>query len=361
MRKIKIGVLGAGRAGWGIGSAELRDLPDKYEIVAACDIIPERCKMMAESFGCRTYDNIDDMLKDEEMEAVYVATRSSDHFEHGMKVLEAGKIAIMEKPVTCSYDDAIKLFNKANSLGKNRIFVHQQRRFEGVYNHLKNAIDSGKLGEVFEINLEQRSYQRRDDWQTIDVYGGGQLLNWGPHLIDHSLQLLGTHNANITSYLQHTVAAGDCEDHLRIRFMGDNGRVVNTCISGGTAIGHGRYYEAVGTRGHIVIEGGKVTLKYIDPEQILSAPVANPATPEEMAFGASGTFAAVNPIRWIEEEYEISEREMGNGPLIIFWDYLYDTLTKDAPFPITDGEVLDIMRVISLAKAQNTYYLGEKA
>ena len=360
MRKIKIGIRGLGRAGWGMTMPEFRALSDKYEVVAACDLIEDRCKTIKDEIDCRTYNNIDDFLRDPEMELVYVATRSSDHLEHGLKALRAGKAVVMEKPVTCSYNDAVKLFEAANALGKNKFFVHQQRRFEPTFIYLKNAIDSGKLGEVFEINLEQSSYQRRDDWQTIDLYGGGQLLNWGPHLIDHSLQLLGTKSANITSYLQHTVAAGDCEDHLRIRFAGDNGRVVNTCISGGFALGRGRYYEAIGTKGHIVIDNGKLKMKYIDPEQNLPAPVANPNTPGEMAFGKSGTFAVATSVNWLEEEYTLTEHEMSNAPLIVFWDYLYDTLVNGKEFPVSDADVLEIMRVISLAKAQSTYDLGEK-
>ena len=360
MKKIKIGLLGLGRAGWGIAAAELRELTEKYEIVAACDIIEDRCVTMKEAFSCRTYNSIDEFLLDPEMELVYIATRSSDHLEHGLKALGAGKTVVMEKPVTCSYNDAKTLFDAANKLGKNKLFVHQQRRFEPTYQYIKKAVDSGKLGDVFEINLEQGSYQRRDDWQTINEFGGGQLLNWGPHLIDHSLQLLGTKCANITSYLQHTVAAGDCEDHLRIRFAGDNGRVVNTCISGGLALGRGRYYEAIGTKGQIIINNNQLKIKYIDPEQNLPAPVANPKTPGEMAFGASGTFAVATAVKWIEEEYTLSEHEMSNAPLIVFWDYLYDTLINGSDFPVTDEDVLEIMRVISLAKAQSTYDLGEK-
>ena len=360
MRKIKIGILGLGRAGWGMTMPEFRALSDKYEVVAACDLIEDRCKTIKDEIDCRTYNNIDDFLRDPEMELVYVATRSSDHLEHGLKALRAGKAVVMEKPVTCSYDDAKLLFDTANACGKGRFFVHQQRRFEPCFQYLKKAVDSGKLGEVYEINLEQSSYQRRDDWQTIDIYGGGQLLNWGPHLIDHSLQLLGTGSANITSYLQHTVAAGDCEDHLRIRFAGSNGRVVNTCISGGVAMGRGRYYEAIGTKGHIVIHNNQLKMKYIDPEQNLPAPVANPNTPGEMAFGASGTFAVATSVNWIEEEYTLTEKEMSLAPLMVFWDYLYDSIVNGTAFPVSDAEVLEIMRVISLAKAQSTYNLGEK-
>ena len=53
--KIKIGLVGIGRAGWGMHRRELANLPRLFEIVAACDIDKKRCGQMADALGCRTY------------------------------------------------------------------------------------------------------------------------------------------------------------------------------------------------------------------------------------------------------------------------------------------------------------------
>ena len=351
---IKIGIVGIGR----IGNAMAREIgryPDKFKIVAACDLIPERAEAIANIYeDCRTYTVYADMLKQEDIELVYICTRSCDHYAHALAAFEAGKDVLAEKPVTVSYEQAVDLYSRANQKGTPRLYVHQQRRLEAAFNQVKEIVDSGLLGKVYEINTGQIGFQHRDDWQTLSEFGGGQLLNWGPHIIDQSLQLLGTKTFEIQSYLTQVAAGGDCEDHLRIRFIGDNDRVVNMCISGGMALRGGRYFEAYGDRGAAVYDGNeKLTLRYIDPEQQIPPVISSPETPGA-SFGASGTFESARVIRWITEEISVN---VEGAKLADFWLYLYDTLAYDKPFLLTDDDILAIMRTISVVKTQNKYIM----
>ncbi len=349
--KIKIGIVGIGRIGWPMATGELKQYPDQYEIVAACDLLEERIQRMEKEFGCKTYLDYAEMLKQSDIELVYIATRSCDHYKHVMMALAAGKDVLVEKPATISYEQALDMFAHANKKGTPRLFVHQQRRFEGPFNAIKNVIESGKLGKVYEVNIEENGFQFRDDWQTISEFGGGQLLNWGPHIIDHSLQLLGTPTADVQSYVQQIVAGGDCEDHLRIRFVGDNNRVVNMCISGSKALMQGRRIEAFGDRGAAVFSSEDdctIKLRYINPAQEVPEVISDPGTPGG-SFGTTGTYKSVFNPEWITEEKKIEFDEK----LITFWEYLYDSLRNGADFPVTEQDVLAIMRTISLVKAQN--------
>ncbi len=350
---IKMGIVGLGRIGWPMAEGEISKYPDKYEIVAACDLLSDRTEKMNEKFGCKQYTDYSEMLKQEDIDIVYIATRSCDHYEHAIMAFEAGKDVLLEKPVTISYEQALDLYSRANKEGCPRLYVHQQRRFEAVFTKIKEIIDSGKLGKVFEVNMEENGFQHRDDWQTISEFGGGQLLNWGPHIIDHSLQLLGTTVADIQSYLCHETAGGDCEDHLRIRFIGNNNRVVNMSISGACALKQGRHFEVFGDRGAAIFRDNKLTVKYINPEQVIPEIVSNPETPGAV-FGASGTFESELKIDWITEEFEISAKQ--DKPMF-FWECLYDSYCNGASFPITDNDILAIMRTISTVKAQNKYIM----
>ena len=345
--KIKIAILGVGRIGWPSANSELTLYEDKYEIVAACDLIADRRKKMQDKFGCAVYENYEDMLKQADIEMVYIATRSVDHYKHAMMALAAGKHVVLEKPATISYEEALDLFAHANKEGTPRLFVHQQRRWESAFQKVKEVIDSGILGDVYEVNIEENGYQNRDDWQTLSEFGGGQLLNWGPHIIDHSLQLLGTPTADIQSYLHCIAAGGDCEDHLRIRFIGDNNRVVNMCISGAKALNKGRHFEVFGNRGAMTCDHAKYKICYIDPAQEWKTVESSPETPGA-AFGASGTYESAFKPNWIEEE--------GDTPVCIlhtYWGELYETLREGKPFRVTDNDILAIMRTISTVKAQN--------
>lgn len=103
---IRLGIVGLGRAGWGMHTNELAGKEDKYKFVAACDIIPERVEKMKEKYGCKGYDNIDNLIADPDVEIVDIATRSCDHFKHASKALKAGKDVLIEKPMGLTYAQA---------------------------------------------------------------------------------------------------------------------------------------------------------------------------------------------------------------------------------------------------------------
>lgn len=338
---IKLALVGIGRAGWGMHTNELANKQDKYKYVAACDLLPERVQKMVEKYGCKGYSNIDDLLADSNAEIVCIATRSCDHFEHGIKVLKSGKDLLMEKPIGLTLSQAEDLFATAKAEGR-KIYMRHNRRFEAVFNEVKSVIESGILGNVYEINISQGSFQHRDDWQTLSEFGGGQLLNWGPHIIDHSLRLLGSPLKNITGELKQVTAGGDCEDHVIIHYESEKGRTVNMCISGGMALNTGRKFSVYGDRGAMLCgEGGdfNIKLRYINPEQEIPPVVSDPGTPGA-AFGASGTYASATQIDWIEKEYKLPGED-----LTVIWDYMYESYRNGADYPIKEEEALEVMQV----------------
>ncbi len=344
---IKLGIVGLGRAGWGMHLEEIKNKSDKFKVVAVCDIIQERNQKAKERLDCKTYDTIDELINDDEVEIVDIATRTIDHYEHALKAIRAGKSVILEKPICMTYDQAEHLYSLTNGDGQPRLFARQNRRFEAVFNVVKDTITSGKLGNVFEVTVSQLGYQRRDDWQTLSEFGGGQLLNWGPHIIDHSLMLLDSSVKMQFNDAKVCAAGGDCEDHFSIHFVGENNRKVNMCISGSASLSGGRNYLAIGTKGCIECINNHIHIKYINPEQVLPAVESSAATPGS-SFGASGTFeAAVNP-DWVEEEYNIATED-----LTIIWDYVYDSYRNGTEYPIKDHEVLNIMGVITKFKGES--------
>lgn len=334
---IKLALVGIGRAGWGMHTTELENKTDKYQYVAACDLLPERVEKMVEKYGCKGYSNIDDLLADSDAEIVCIATRSCDHYEHGIKVLKAGKDLLMEKPMGLTLKQAEDLFATAESEGR-KIYMRHNRRFEAVFNEVKNTIESGILGNVYEINISQGSFQHRDDWQTLSEFGGGQLLNWGPHIIDHSLRLLGSPLKKITGELKQVTAGGDCEDHVIAHYESEAGRTVNMCISGGMALNAGRKFSVYGDRGSMLCNDFNIKLRYIDPEQEIPPVVSNPGTPGA-SFGASGTYASATEVKWIEKEYKIPGED-----LTVIWDYMYESYRNGADYPIKKEEALQVMQ-----------------
>lgn len=259
---VRIGLVGLGRAGWGMHVKELRGKEEHLRIEAAFDVLPER-REMAEAAGIRTYDSLEGLMNDPVIELVNIATRSSDHYAHGLMALNAGKDILIEKPFAQTGTQAHHLYETAMKRGL-RIFVRHNRRFDPDFLHVCEIMDSGVLGNVFEVRLNRHGYQRRQDWQTIKAFGGGQLLNWGPHIIDHGLRLLGSPVVSLWSDLKQVAAAGDAEDHLKIIMKGENGRVVDLEISGGIAI-VAPLFQVSGTKGSLEVTGTQIRLRYLDP------------------------------------------------------------------------------------------------
>ncbi len=342
---IKIGIVGLGRAGAGFHVPDMLGMPEKYKIVAACDLIASRAEKVKEQCGCRVYASIEELLTDEEVEMVDIATRSVDHYAHACKAIAAGKDAMLEKPVCMNREELADLLTKANGEGQPRVFFRHNRRFEPAFNKMMEIVRSGILGHVFEIQMSEYGYQRRDDWQTISEFGGGQMLNWGPHLIDHALRFLGTPVASLVANNIHAAAGGDCEDHFSIRLTGENGRFITVAVSGSAALQNGRTYTAFGTRGAAVMHNNKIHLRYIDPAQALGPVVSAPGTPGA-AFGTTGTYEAAVKPDWVEEDIDVASTHIGG----IVLEHIYESYRNGAEYPIKDEEILSLMDVITRAK-----------
>lgn len=346
--QVKIGIVGLGRAGYGMQCQELKGKEGMFKIVATCDIIKERTEQANKEFGSVEYSTIEDLLKDPNVDLVSIATRSCDHFSHAMMALEAGKDVLIEKPMCTTYAQALTLKEMGTKENGPRVYVRHNRRFEDNFLKLKSIIASGVLGDVFEINIKKNSYSRRDDWQTIKEFGGGQLLNWGPHIIDHSLRLLDSPIKTMHSDLKQTVAGGDCEDHLSITFVGENDRIVTMQISGGVCVDCPEY-QVYGTKGAVSITKNEMHIKYIDPTQKVKKPVSDPSTPGQF-FGKSGTFAGTEEIRWIEERNEVIHAD-----LTVIWDYMYNAIKNNEEYPISLDEAISVIEVIDKVR-KNTKF-----
>ncbi len=186
--KKKVAVIGyGGMGGWHVDHIQNSDV---VELAGIYDIKEER-QELARSRGIRAYSSREELLADPEIEMVTVATPNDVHEEIAIAALEAGKNVLSEKPVTLSLESLERMIAASKKAGK--IFsVHQNRRFDVDYLAMKKLRDSGEIGEI--INIESRIHGSRgipSDWRGIKKYGGGMLYDWGIHLIDQALMILG--------------------------------------------------------------------------------------------------------------------------------------------------------------------------
>lgn len=345
---IRIGIWGLGRAGWKMHCEELDRFPDEFTIVAGCDVLPERVDELAKKYPqVKKYTDGDAFLADKNIELVAVAVRSPQHVDYAIRALEAGKLVFLEKPIALSEVGLSKLEAAAKRY-PGKLFLRHNRRFEACFNHVREIIDSGILGEVFEIKLCRHNFQFRDDWQTLVSCGGGQLNNWGPHLIDQGLQLLGAPLESVWSDLKTVAARGDAEDHLKIIMKGKNHRIIDIEISGGVAL-PSSVYAVYGTRGSLTSDDEEdIKLKYLDPKQEMPHNAASPETPGRVGFG--GKFKP----KWIRKT--IMTEPSNNLTVKDIYHVLYQTIREGKPYPIKLEEGFEVVRVTEMVKRQNPAY-----
>lgn len=336
---LRVGLCGIGRAGFGMVRRDLQKLPH-INVIAGFDILPERTRQLAEICASRIYDSYEQILGDDQIELVIVATRSHEHVPMVLQALKAGKDVLVEKPMALDLAGADKLIAAAKKAGR-KLFVRHNRRFDVPFLQAMEVVRSGKIGKLFAVQLRQGGYQRRNDWQTLRQFGGGQLLNWGPHLVDWALQFVGGKAQDVWADLKLIAAAGDAEDHVKLLIRGETGTVADIEISGATAINQPPWL-LLGSTGSLVIDArNQCRLRYFDAKRLPKLK-ASDATPE----GRSGShFSSNEEIEWIEEEFPAEAKKP-----VSFWIELYKAVRKGSAFPITLEHARETMRVISLAK-----------
>jgi predicted dehydrogenase len=225
---IKAGIIGFGRignehAGW-LGRCK------RIQPVAVFDPTPQR-RIKAQERGLATFDTLEQLLQSD-LQAVLVSTPTVMHAEHALAALSAGKHVMVEKPMALDLPQSLRLVDAAKSAGV-VLSVFHNRRWDIDYLTVKNAIGSGSLGRVF--NIESRlgqwsscvgpaAREWRPGWRNEAAFGGGGLYDWGSHFVDQiATLLLPARPVRVFAQLQGNVWTKDCDDFARVCIDFDSG------------------------------------------------------------------------------------------------------------------------------------------
>jgi predicted dehydrogenase len=163
-------------------------------LAAVCDIVPGRAASFAERYGARPYSSLDNMLKEEAIDIVTVATPNGLHAQHAVRALEAGCHVLCEKPLAITSADGLRMLQAAKAAGK-RLFVVKQNRYNAPVAAVKNLIDAGKLGKVngFVLNCfwNRPAAYYNESWRGTLALDGGTLFTQFSHFIDLLWWFLG--------------------------------------------------------------------------------------------------------------------------------------------------------------------------
>jgi len=228
-----------------------------FEMVAVCDIDPERIKQAKERFGCRTYEDYHEMLDKEELDLVSIVTRSDQHAEMTCDCLRAGVNVLVTKPWCVDEKEARRMIDVWGKSGR-LLLPWLPARFGTDLTRLKEIVGSGMIGRVFYIRRGVYSFSTRDDWQTLKKHGGGYILNWGPHLVDQPLQLAGSRVGTVYGQAGLVMNPGDAEDWFMALLTLENG--VRVQVEYNIALRGLPNWFIQGDRGTIIVNGTDITV-----------------------------------------------------------------------------------------------------
>lgn len=152
---LKVGVVGVGNIG-SIHADVYKNNP-KVELVAVCDIIPEKADAAAKKFGATAYYSVQAMLDAGiQLDACSVATKGeengSDHYTPTIELLKAGIPVLGEKPISNVLEEAEEMAAVARA-GRVPYAINLNHRFTPAALRAKEWIDAGRLGHLHAINM----------------------------------------------------------------------------------------------------------------------------------------------------------------------------------------------------------------
>lgn len=184
---MKIGIIGCGNI------ANSFHIPcylenKNAEIKYFCDIIPERAENAVKKYGCGiAVTDYKEVLADNEVEAISICTPNRMHSIITVDALKAGKNVLCEKPAARVYSEALEMQKAQHESGK-VLNIGVVNRFNTGINKIKEIIDSGELGEVYQVYVSFRAHRSipglGGDFTNKSVAGGGVLIDWGVHYFD---------------------------------------------------------------------------------------------------------------------------------------------------------------------------------
>ncbi len=187
MGKMRVGVIGCGAISGNHFHALQKT--ENAVLAAVCDIDPDKLKKAMEEQGVKGFQSWDELLCQEDIDAVHVCVPHFLHAEITVAALKAGKHVLCEKPLGVSFREAQTMVQAARDTGKT-LTVCFQNRFNGASMRMKQVIDSGELGKIlggsaFVAWNRFGTYYTDSPWRgKWATEGGSVLINQAIHTLD---------------------------------------------------------------------------------------------------------------------------------------------------------------------------------
>ena len=191
---MRVGIIGCGGIANGKHMPALKKVKN-CEMVAFCDIIPERAEKARADYGtedAKVYTDYKELLKDKTIDVVHVCTPNRAHSFITVDALDAGKHVMCEKPMAINSAEAKKMLDAAKRNGK-LLSIGYQNRFRPDSLYMKKEAEDGTFGDVYYAKATAIRRRAVPTWGVfLNEYeqGGGPLIDIGTHALDLTLWMM---------------------------------------------------------------------------------------------------------------------------------------------------------------------------
>ncbi len=235
--RLRVAVVGAG-----IGTAHIRGyeaVPERFEVVALCDIDADRARPIAEEHHIpRLVTDLAEACRMDDLDVIDICTPPHLHFEQIQQVLAAGKHAVCEKPLVSSLREVDELMRVEAGSGRRMMPIFQYRFGHGLQK-LKMLIAEGLAGKAYLATVET-AWRRRAEYYDVPWRGkwaterGGALLGHAIHAHDLLCYVLGP-PARVFAYTTTRVNPIEVEDCAAVGLQMADGSVASLGVTLGSA------------------------------------------------------------------------------------------------------------------------------
>jgi len=334
MDAVKTGIVGYGYAGK-VFHARLVQAADGLDLCAVATRDPGR-RADAATLGVSTCATVDELLQNQDVQLVILATPHDTHADLAVRCLDAGRHVVTDKIMCLSTAEADAMI-AASRRNRRMLSVFHNRRWDGDYLTVRKAIEDGLIGDLLVVESSVVSFRNPtpERWRSHRKHGGGTFRDWGAHLFDQACQMMESPLVSVYADMLYTAPSVDIETSARCFMTFENGA---RCVVETGFISHlprPRWYVR-GSEGALINEG-------LDPQEaalrdgVVSATLERPPDQRVRLFRQSGGKT---------EELEL-ETLSGNWPA--YYQNVADHLLKGAELAVKPEQVRRSIAVIEAA------------
>jgi predicted dehydrogenase len=326
LNPVRIGLIGYGYAGR-VFHAPLID--SVAQTALACIASSRPAEVLASRPASKVVADPSDILRDDTIELVVVATPNHSHVMWARAALDAGKDVIVEKPFATTLAEARALCTTARERGR-LLAVFHNRRWDSDFLTVKRTIESGAIGKVahFESHFDRYRPHLRERWREGRGPGAGIWYDLAPHLIDQAILLFGLPDG-ITATLRKLRKGALADDWAHAVLHYEDASVIlhaSMLVAGGSP--------------RFIVHGDKGSLIKRKPDQ-QEAQLLSGVLPGTAQWGRDDDPAC----RWDESGMEFSDPSC-RGDQRIFYEEIAAAVRGEALNPTPAPQILAGMAVI---------------